>query len=602
MEQVARSARRLRFAVYEIDLEAGELRKGGRKVSLQEQPFQVLALLLSRPNQLVTREELQKRLWPADTFVDFDLGLNTAIKKIRAALSDSADNPKFVETLPRRGYRFICPVEEVPFIATAAPSANENPAAAAADAPSGSMVPGNTTGNANGLRVRRWLALGSLAVVALAAGLSFYLLHYRSVHSRRTREELKKLGDRGTQVNAAYESYLKGRSFLQADGGPDQSDKAIQAFEEAVKSDALYALAHGGLGEAYARKYKATREDQWKVMAQDACNRAVELDTTRPAGRICQGILDNAMGLYTQAITDFSAGIEIDPRSARAYQGRARAYKSLDKIAEAEKDYLQAIEIEPRNWLSYSGLAKLYFDDSRYNEAAQNYEAAISLKPDHSGLHSSLGAAYLQMGQYDKAVPELEHAIRLQATFQDYENLGLSFLDRRRFPEAIKSFKTASELEPQNYEGYGALARAYYWTPGSRELARKNYQRAIELAEQKLTVNPDDVDVNLMLAVYHAMLGERDAALYRADYAQQRQPDEPEVVFWAGVVRLLLGNKAQALALLRQARALKYSSAEMNAAPELDSLRDDPEFRQFMSAGGNSMAAGTSPGLRRSAK
>ena len=112
-ETTASSSRVIRFGIFEVDLRAGELRRKGRKVKLQEQPFQVLALLLEHPGQVVTREALRKKLWPADTFVEFDHSLNTAISKIREALGDLADNPRFVETLPRRGYRFIAPVEEL---------------------------------------------------------------------------------------------------------------------------------------------------------------------------------------------------------------------------------------------------------------------------------------------------------------------------------------------------------------------------------------------------------------------------------------------------------------------------------------------------------
>src|SRR5437899_5838054 len=102
---------RLRFGVFELDLRAGELRKHGLRVRLQEQPFQVLAMLLEHSGEVVTREELQKKLWPADTFVDFDHGLNKAINKIREALSDSAESPRFVETVARRGYRFLAEVK-----------------------------------------------------------------------------------------------------------------------------------------------------------------------------------------------------------------------------------------------------------------------------------------------------------------------------------------------------------------------------------------------------------------------------------------------------------------------------------------------------------
>ena len=100
-----------RFGVFELDLSAGELRKSGVKMRLQGQPFQVLALLLERAGEVVTREELQQKLWPSDTFVDFDHSLNTAINKVREALGDSASSPRYVETLARRGYRFIAPVQ-----------------------------------------------------------------------------------------------------------------------------------------------------------------------------------------------------------------------------------------------------------------------------------------------------------------------------------------------------------------------------------------------------------------------------------------------------------------------------------------------------------
>jgi len=112
---VPQSNRRVvRFGVFELDLSAGELRKNGVKLRLQGQPFQVLTLLLERSGEVVTREELQQKLWPSDTFVDFDHSLNTAINKVREALGDSASSPRYVETLARRGYRFIAPVQSQP--------------------------------------------------------------------------------------------------------------------------------------------------------------------------------------------------------------------------------------------------------------------------------------------------------------------------------------------------------------------------------------------------------------------------------------------------------------------------------------------------------
>ena len=102
----------IRFATFEVNLETGELRRHGKKLTLQEQPFQVLAALLEHPGELVTRDELQHKVWASDTFVDFDRGINKAINRLRETLGDSVDNPVFIETLPRRGYRFIAPIEQ----------------------------------------------------------------------------------------------------------------------------------------------------------------------------------------------------------------------------------------------------------------------------------------------------------------------------------------------------------------------------------------------------------------------------------------------------------------------------------------------------------
>ena len=125
------AGRVIRFGVFEADLASGELRKSGRRIRLQQQPFQMLALLLERPGDLITREEVRQKLWPADTFVDFDHGLNTAINKVREALGDSAASPRFVETVARRGYRFLAPVQpaEAPLMTQSSAPAEAHPTA-----------------------------------------------------------------------------------------------------------------------------------------------------------------------------------------------------------------------------------------------------------------------------------------------------------------------------------------------------------------------------------------------------------------------------------------------------------------------------------------
>src|SRR5438105_803586 len=166
---------RLRFGVFDLDLRAGELRKHGLRVRLQEQPFQVLAMLLEHPGEVVTREEVQKRLWLADTFVDFDHGVNKAINKIREALGDSAQSPRFVETVARRGYRFLADVE----VAGATPVRAPEPATqlhAAGETRQGSGF-ANRLALLDHLRTPLAWRIGTFLLLLVAVSLGSWKLH-----------------------------------------------------------------------------------------------------------------------------------------------------------------------------------------------------------------------------------------------------------------------------------------------------------------------------------------------------------------------------------------------------------------------------------------
>lgn len=138
------NSRIVRFGVFEVDVATGELRKGGARIKLQEQPFQLLRILLEHPGEVVSREELRERLWPEDTFVDFDRSLNTAASRLREALGDSASSPRFIETLPKRGYRFLGSVESVGGAETGGPGSSTGTDAqhAAAVRVDGTLSPG----------------------------------------------------------------------------------------------------------------------------------------------------------------------------------------------------------------------------------------------------------------------------------------------------------------------------------------------------------------------------------------------------------------------------------------------------------------------------
>ena len=181
MPEQSQLPRVLRFGIFELDVRAGELRKNGTKLKLQEQPFQVLCALLDQPGELVTREELRNRLWPVDTFVDFDHSLNAAIKRLRDALGESADTPIFIETLARRGYRFIGNVE----ITTATPPALSDLEGLKPDTETARIPTKVSPTSASGPWARKWQFVGAtLAIVVVASMAVGWLLWRQASRSK----------------------------------------------------------------------------------------------------------------------------------------------------------------------------------------------------------------------------------------------------------------------------------------------------------------------------------------------------------------------------------------------------------------------------------
>jgi Tol biopolymer transport system component/DNA-binding winged helix-turn-helix (wHTH) protein len=175
---LVQNSRIARFGPYEVALASGEIRKGGVRIKLQDRPFQILAVLLEQPGSLVSREDLQRRLWPADTFVDFEHGMNTAIAKLRQALSDEADHPRYIETLPRRGYRFVAPVSFGGNGASQEQSAAATPGSAEWPALSSSLPPGNASPRTGRFHLRAAFWIAALLLLC-ALGTATWFFYFR---------------------------------------------------------------------------------------------------------------------------------------------------------------------------------------------------------------------------------------------------------------------------------------------------------------------------------------------------------------------------------------------------------------------------------------
>jgi serine/threonine-protein kinase len=388
------------------------------------------------------------------------------------------------------------------------------------------------------------------------------------------------LAARGTSQLDAHAFYIRGLSYLDEYDKLENLDSAITLFRQALEEDSGYAAAAAGLGEAYWRKYDVTKEVTWVEQAEHACERAVALSTELAAGHACLGMLYSGTGRYEEAATEFQRVLEAEPTSDAAYRGLAEVQQRLGRIDQAEETFHRAIELRPDYWAGYIWLGNLYVrDQSRYEQAAEQFAHAAALAPDNVHAYRNLGGVYLLLGRYEESIQALEESLGIQPSFGAYNNLGVAYFYLHRFEEATITLEKATEYAAKDYRAWGSLARAYYWTPGKRAKARAAYQQAIELAEERLAVNPRDLDARLMLAVYHAMLAERAKAFSHLKRALQTAPRDAEYFYWAAVIYHQFGERDRALGYLGQAVASGFSLATLRDAVELDDLHNDPLFQ-----------------------
>jgi eukaryotic-like serine/threonine-protein kinase len=396
MAEPGQPARIIRFDVFEVDLQAGQLRKHGLRVRMQEQPFAVLALMLERPGQAITREEFRHSLWPSDTFVDFDHGLNNAINRLREALSDSADSPRFIETLPRRGYRFIAHVEN-----------GDLPAQVPIEKPLGTVPAVGPKPELSNKR-RIFMATGAAVLLVVAALVVWRVFFARPV-----------LTDADVILLA---------SFVNNTGDPifnTSLDKALEV--KLTESPFLSISPEAGVRETL------------RTMRHD------------PNDRVTREV-----------------GIEICKRQGL----KAVVVPEIDALG---SKYLIVLEaIDARNQKSIA---------RRQVEAESKDDVVAALGKAGSQLRRRLGESLKSLQKYDAPL-DLATTGSLEA-LQAYRN-GLALYRSGKRREAIPFFETAAELDPQFCSAFSMLGSAYH-SIDDRQAARKNFARAFELKDRRLT-------------------------------------------------------------------------------------------------------------------
>jgi serine/threonine-protein kinase len=395
-------------------------------------------------------------------------------------------------------------------------------------------------------------------------------------------QETQSLTAHGTLEPAAFDFYLQGRGYLQDYVKPENVENAIQVFNHALEKDPAFAAANSGLGEAYWRKYQSTHDKRWVNAAIENCQKAAERDIALASAHICLGLVFIGTGSYKNALGQYRRAVELEPTSDTAQGGLAYTYEQLDRMDDAERTYKQAIAMRPNYWATYNWLGLFYQRHARYEDARAMYLQVVSLAPDSFTGYSNLGGICVLQGRYAESIPLLQQSLSIRPTAEARSNLATAFFQMRRFPESASQFEEAVKLDEKDYQMWGNLGDAYFWSPGRRAESLIAYGKAIALGEDKLRVNPRDSEVLSYLAMYHAMREERMPALDNLDAALRLNPKSPDLLFNAGIVYQQLGDTPRALKALEKAVAGGISRATLSDTPNFDKLRSSRRFLKLI--------------------
>jgi TolB-like protein/DNA-binding winged helix-turn-helix (wHTH) protein len=526
------------FGVFELDAKSGDLRRHGLKVRLPHQSFQILLLLLSRPGDVVTRDELRQALWEADTFVDFDVGLNGAVRKLREALDDSAGSPRFVETLPRRGYRFIAPVTALERVQAAAVSAP--PIETSAPIPLLSAPPIARS------RHPRWIAAALLVAVVVAVGTLY--------------------GGRASRIDSL--------AILPFDNltGNATEGYFVDAVTDALTTHLAQVPGLDVTARTSARQSKQQNKSIPAIAMELNVDAVLEGSVVRAGDRvrISAQLVQAATNHHVWART-YDEGIshilELQQRIAsevavaigRASPAQWTGTDGRRPVAPAAYDaYLKG--------LTAAGLQR--FDG--YRTAVGYFEQAIARQPDFAEAHAKLAQAQLQFlfgGPVSprEAMPKAEaaarRAIELDATLpQAHRTLGqILSLFHWRWKEAEEEFHRAAQLRPDGADG----------SPPVVSMVRTGrFVDAIAEAERSRRRDPLSFAAQVNVATAYRAAGQYDRAIAELRRALEITPGHNRALFQLGVTYVMMGRFDDAV---RELEAAVHASTGRN--PRMDAYR-----------------------------
>ena len=629
----------VRFGVFEVDLRGGELRKYGLRIKLQEQPFQVLVMLLEHAGEVVSREELQNKLWPADTFVDFDHGLNKAINKIREALGDSAGSPRFVETVARRGYRFLAEVKVADAIV-------------AHDAGSLSQsLPMATVPSLPDLAVKRatpnhylpslGMKISILVAVALMAVPAAWMLRFRNRPSPAIRslavlpldslssdasqdyfadgmtdELITDLGQISALRVISRTSVMKYKRVHEplpqiarelgvdaiVEGTVLRSDNRVRITAQLIEAPAdkhLWAQSYeGDVRDTLALQNKVARAIADQVRINLTPREQSSLKTARTVNP--EAYEDYLKGRYfwnkrtgeglKKATEYFNDAIKKDPTFGQAYAGLADSYALLGNgdfaVASPREAYpkakaaaTKALELDNSLGEAHTSLAFcLGLFEWNWDAAEKEYLRAIALNPGYATAHQWYALQLSLLGRFDEAIAEMRKAESLDPlSLIISANMADVLFAAHRYDEAIQQSRKAIDMDPNFAISHYELGQAL--------AQKKMYNAAIAELQKANELSGGDTTCIAVLAYAYAASGRADEALKLLNELKSRSNHRFSYAAHEALIYASLDDKDQAMALLEKAYEDHFDALALRS-PAFDSLRSDRRFRDLMRRSG----------------
>jgi TolB-like protein/DNA-binding winged helix-turn-helix (wHTH) protein len=632
MDLPDKTGRRVRTGLFEIDLGCGEVHKAGRKVSLQEQPFRVLGVLLERPGEVVTREELHARLWSADTYVGFDEGLNTAIRKLRVALGDSAENPRFIETIPRRGYRFIAPLHE----GVVQPPGM--PQTIGVDHPVDHVSGSERRRWQVGWRALLWLAVAMLVVLGggtylrrrhhtVAAGsprrVMLAVLPFQNLSNDPQQEYFsdglteetitdlgqlspEKLGVIARTSAMAYKHSNKTVGEIGHELGVDYIlEGSVRRQGEKVRISAQLIRVQDQI-HLWAQNYDRELPDFLDVQNElgQAISRQVdlrltpgekgELETTRKVDAEAYDLY--LKGLYywnmltptgfSQAIDYFQQAAKRDPNYALAYTGLVDCYAMLPMIGDsppresfpaAQAAAARALELDDTLAQAHDSDARIkLFYEWNWSESEKQSVRAIALNQNLAGAHVRYAHLLSNLGRHKEALGEAERARELDPlSLITNALLGMFLFQARQYDSALEQLQKTIRMNPHFWVGHLHLGKVYE--------QKRMYQEAIAEFGKARDLSEGNSETIASLGHAYALSGNPDAARKLLVELERRSRESYVPPYNIAMIYAGLGEKEHALDWLEKGyEARDVHMIFLKVDPKWDGLRADSRFEGLL--------------------